>query len=73
MTLLVIAGLGLAVAAFFLFRIPERVVVEKMVRFGEAQPDTERVITDREKVRTFAYAVRFARKQPGKADMAVPP
>ncbi|QGQ96623.1 hypothetical protein EHS13_17945 [Paenibacillus psychroresistens] len=72
-SLLVILVL-LSSASYFIFRVTENhVVVNKMIRFYEVQPDSERVLKDEEAVKQFTYAVRFADKQRGRVDMADPP
>lgn len=64
----------LSTTSYLFFRITEsQVVVNKMVKFYEVLPDSERVIKDKEAVKQFTYAVRFADKQPGQVDIAAPP
>lgn len=60
--------------SYWLLRVTDnRVVVNQMVNFRETRPGSERVIEDKEAVKQFTYAVRFARKQPGFANVADPP
>ncbi|MBB3110076.1 hypothetical protein FHS18_002143 [Paenibacillus phyllosphaerae] len=63
----------LAAVAYFALRIPyDQVVIVRMAKFGEAIPDSERVIHDQASVQAFTYAVRYADKQPGQVDIADP-
>src|SRR5690554_3824469 len=60
---LIIILVILSSAGYFIFRVTEdQVVVNKMVRFHEIQLDSERVLKDKEAVKQFTYAVRFAAK-----------
>jgi hypothetical protein len=64
----------LSTTSYLFFRVTEnQIVVNKMVKFNEVQPDSERVVEDKEAVKQFTYAVRFADKQPGQVDIADPP
>lgn len=64
----------LSIVSFFVFRVTEdQVIVNKMERFHEIAPDSERVLEDEEIVKQFTYAVRFADKQRGIVDIEDPP
>jgi len=59
---------------YFVLRVPaNQIVVERMIEFHKVMSNSERVIKDKEAVKQFTYAVRFADKQPGMADMPQPP
>ena len=59
---------------YLVLRVPaNQVVVERMIEFHKVMPNSERVIKDKEAVKQFTYAVRFADKQPGMEDMPQPP
>ncbi|MCF2943389.1 hypothetical protein [Paenibacillus tarimensis] len=59
--------------SYFLLRVTEeQIVINKMVKFYKSAPNSERVINDKNAVKQFTYAVRFANKQPGIVDIADP-
>ncbi len=63
--------------SYLFLRVTEsQVVVNKIVKIyevlPEVLPDSERVIKDKEAVKQFTYAVRFADKQPGVVDFTTP-
>jgi len=63
-----------AVTIYFLFRVTEsQVIVHKLIDFQEVMPNSELVIKDKETIKQFTYAVRFADKQPGEVDISAPP
>ncbi|RCW41951.1 hypothetical protein [Paenibacillus prosopidis] len=73
-----IVGIGviavLAALSLFLFRVSEdKVVVQRMVDFETAELNSQMEWTDRDAVRSFEYAVRFAKREPGTVDIAAPP
>lgn len=71
-SLLIVIAIGTTIS-YFLLRVTEsRVVVHRMAEFHEALPNSERVINDKEAVKQFTFAVRFADKQPGVVDIAAP-
>lgn len=57
---------------YFVGVTDKQVVIERMIKFSEVMPNSEYVIKDKEAVKEFAYAVRFADKQPGMVDMPHP-
>ncbi|RED66117.1 hypothetical protein [Cohnella lupini] len=60
-------------AYFYAFRVmADEVVVYAVTEQGEQVQGSKRVFTDKETVKTFTYAARFANKQPGKVDIAAP-
>ncbi|MGM0881940.1 MAG: hypothetical protein ACQEXQ_13005 [Bacillota bacterium] len=64
----------LAVFTLFLFRVSEdKVIVKRMIDFETAELNSQMEWTDRDAVRSFEYAVRFAKKEPGMVDIAAPP
>lgn len=72
--LILITSVIVSITSFFILRVPEnQVTVHKMIRFHEVMPDSERILTDREAVKQFTYAVRFANKDPGMVDIEDPP
>ncbi|MGO4546549.1 hypothetical protein AB4Z29_17270 [Paenibacillus sp. 2TAB23] len=74
--LILISCLLIAVAAIsmFLLRVSvDKVTVQRMITFQEAEPNSQVVWKDRETIRAFEYAFRFGKKQPGMADVAFPP
>ncbi|URN93858.1 MAG: hypothetical protein NAG76_18820 [Candidatus Pristimantibacillus lignocellulolyticus] len=70
---LITALVIMAIVCYFLLRVTEsQVVVNKMVMFYEVLPNSERIIKDKEAIKQFTYAARFAEKQTGKVDMPPP-
>jgi hypothetical protein len=73
---IIVIGIVVVVAALFmfLFRVNEdQVIVERMLSFDQAEPNSQVVWKDRESIRAFEYAFRFGKRQPGKVDIDFPP
>ncbi|MEV5027641.1 hypothetical protein [Paenibacillus sp. LPE1-1-1.1] len=69
-------GVVIAAAALFMFLLwvsEDQVIVERMVTFEKAEPNSQVVWKDRETVRAFKSAFRFGLKQPGMVDVTYPP
>jgi len=63
----------LTTVCYFLLRVTEsEVVLNKMVKFHEVLSNSEHIIKDKNVVKQFTYAVRFAKKQDGIVDMPQP-
>ncbi|MBD2868119.1 hypothetical protein [Paenibacillus arenilitoris] len=74
--LLVVAACAAAAAALllFVFRVNyDAVVAERMIDFERAEPNSRMEWKDKEAVRAFEYAFRFASKEPGTVDIGAPP
>lgn len=66
--------LALALLSLYVFRVSEnRVIVQRMIDFTTAEPNSDMEWTDRGSIGTFEYAVRFAKKERGMVDIAAPP
>lgn len=62
------------VFVMFLFRIyEERVIVERMLDFEQAESGSQVVWEDRDSIKTFEYAFRFGNRRQGIVDMPMPP
>ncbi|TFE19795.1 hypothetical protein E2980_21975 [Cohnella luojiensis] len=70
--LMLAALIGLS-SYFYVFRVTaDEVVVYRMIDFNSEGQYSKLVFTDREAIKAFTYAVRFADKQPGIVDIAAP-
>lgn len=72
----IVIGAVIAASALFMFlhRVSEdQVIVERMVTFEKAEPNSQVVWKDRETVKAFESAFRFGLKQPGMNDVTYPP
>jgi len=70
---LIILAIGITIS-YTMYRITEdEVIVYKMLKFNEVEPNSERVLRSKAVVKEFTYAVRFTDKQPGIVDIVDPP